>query len=321
MLKYKDYSFIKPEMRLNQRICEVINHTGGSIFHEVDLNKIVSGNFNSELYYLVDNIDHITCLSPVHITKNKLGLKKFNCNPLGDMPYAGFVGKGSIDINKLSVGYFESLNYSGFPYVKDLVHKVNDNFSVGESNMVDLSLDEDAIFNTIIHSKRRNMIRKANKSGLTTKAFYDKKGLDLFWPILDELHKKLGYINYTYDYYEQILNKYADKKQAFILIAYKEQKPISGIFILGNKNYMHYYKGAGVFGIKNEGQGELLQWEAIKISKKLGTKYYDLCNLDKDKLPAIYRFKTGISQDIYQYKKYSNSAMGYKIMNRINKLF
>ena len=81
---------------------------------------------------------------------------------------------------------------------------------------------------------------------------------------------------------------------------------------------MHYYKGAGLFDVKNEGQGELLQWEAIKISKSLGTKYYDLCNLDKDNLPSIYRFKTGISNTIYKYPKLTKNKLGYKVLNRLN---
>lgn len=317
MLKYKDYSLIRPKKDLNQKFIDIINVHNGSIFHEIDLNEIVSNNFKSELYYLVDNSSNIACLCPIHITKNKLGLKRYNCNPLGDIPYAGFVGSKIIDVNNFSIGPLESIKYLGFPYVTDSVHKTNDTLSIGETNMVDLSLDEDAIFSTVIHSKRRNMIRKAGKSGITSKSYFSEEGLRIFWPILDELHKKLGYNNYPYDFYKQILKKYADKKQAFILIAYKEQKPISGVFIIGNKNYMHYYKGAGVFGIKNEGQGELLQWEAIKLSKSIGAKYYDLCNLDKDKLPAIYRFKTGISQQIINYNKYTKNSLGYKIFSKI----
>ena len=222
-----------------------------------------------------------------------------------------------IDLNEFSIGSFESIKYAGFPYVNDEIHKKNDSLSIGKTNMVDLSMDEDEIFSSVIHSKRRNMIRKAIKSGISTKSFYTEDGFKDFWPILEELHKKLGYSNYTYDYYNEILKNYGTKKQAFLLIAYKYEQPISGVFIIGNKNYMHYYKGAGLFDVKNEGQGELLQWEAIKLSKFLGSKYYDLCNLDKDKLPAIYRFKTGISKNIIPYHKYSKNSLGYKIINRI----
>lgn len=320
MLQYKDFLLIKPNRDQSQKISDIIEKSDGSIFHEVELNKIVQKQFNSELFYFVDKPDDISCFSPVHLIKDKFGMKRYNCNPLGDMPYAGFNGKCRIDLDEFSIGSFESIKYSGFPYVNDVIHKIGDNLKFGETNMVDLSLNEDKIFNTVIHSKRRNMIRKANKSGVSTKTFDTEEGLRQFWPILEELHIKLGYNNYTYKYYDEIFKYYRGKKQALILIAYKDKKPISGVFIMGNKNYMHYYKGAGIFDIKNEGQGELLQWEAIKVSKSLGAKYYDLCNLNKIKLPAIYRFKTGFSQDIYQYSKFSINSSGYKISKRISKL-
>lgn len=317
MLRYKGYSLIKPSKIQIKRIEKVIIENIGSVFHDMALNKIVENNFKTDLFYFVDDPDHINCFSPVHILKNKYGFNRYYFSPLGDIPYAGFAGKASIDFKDLTVGFFESIKYSGFPYTNDLIHKTNGVLHNGETNMVDLALDENAIFDTIIHSKRRNMIRKAGKSGISTKCFYTEEGLRFFWPILEELHKKLGYKNYTYEYYNKILKAYSDKKQAFILMAFKEQNPISGIFVLGNQNYMHYYKGAGVFGVKNEGQGELLQWEAIKISKSLGAKYYDLCNLEKEKLPAIYRFKTGISKHIVPYYKYNKNNFGYKILSKI----
>ena len=160
------------------------------------------------------------------------------------------------------------------------------------------------------------MIRKALKSDIIVKIYHDSEGLDLFWPILDSLHKNLNLNYLSLDYYQRILNTYKDNKQAFTILAFKDGKVISGVFIIGNKNYMHYYKGASLPGVKNEGQGELLQWEAIKYSKALGSKFYDLCNLDKEKLPTIYRFKTGISANIYYYPVFTKNKLGYKIIKR-----
>lgn len=320
MLKYKNFSLIKPNQEQCKKISDIIIENNGSIFHEVELNKIVKENFNTELYYLVDNGENIKNFTPVHITKNRFGLNQYHFKPLADIPYAGFLKEEAIDFESINIGVFESMVYSGFPKEKKL--KVQSNIKIsGETTMVDLSLDESEIFTTVINSKRRNMIRKAEKSGIIVKRFFTQEGLLQFWPMLDSLHRKLGYEHLKFDYYQRILQDYGNKKQAFILIAYKDEKPVSGVFILGNMNYMHYYKGASVFDVKNEGQGELLQWEAIKASKNIGTKYYDLCNLDNQKLPAIYRFKTGISQDIYPYLKYSNTSLGFKIINRFNKIF
>ncbi|MDJ0645032.1 MAG: GNAT family N-acetyltransferase [Flavobacteriaceae bacterium] len=318
MLKYKDFSLIKPNPSQEQKISEVIDQYYGSIFHEVELNRIASKQFNTELYYLVDDPETINSLTPIHISRDgRLGMKRYNFMPLGDIPYAGFVGKENYDPAQLKASFFESLKYMGFPSPNNANASGSSPTEIGETAMVDLSMTEDEIFMQSIHSKRRNMIRKAVKSGIEVRKCSDPEGLSEFWTILKGLHERLGYKNLNYEYYESICETYFSTGKAQIWIAYKEGKAISGILVLGNSNYLHYYKGASLKGIKNEGHGELLQWEAMKWAKEQGTKFYDLCNLDQEKLPAIYRFKTGISNNIIRYNKLTKNNLGYRIMKRI----
>ena len=315
MLRYKDFKLIKPDSLQKKQIQEIIDSKGGSVFHEYKLNAIVSTFLQTDLFYLIDNRNDLKSFSPVHITKGRFGQKRYNFYPLGDIPYAGFVGEEVIDVSYLNAGFFESVKYNGFPDPEsnsDEIIKAHH----GLTNMVDLSLSEEGLFNQVIHSKRRNMIRKALKSGVEVRTFSNEKGLELFWPILNELHRRIAFKSFPFEYYKKIINEFGAKKQAYILVAVKGKIPIAGIFIIGNKKYMHYYKGAGLSKIKNEGQSELLQWEAIKLSKSTGVKYYDLCNLEKEKLPSIYRFKTGFSKQLIPYVKYVKNSIGYKILNR-----
>jgi hypothetical protein len=320
MVCYKGFKLIKPNLHQKQQIAEIISKNNGSVFHDVRLNEIVANQFNTELFYCVDNPENISILSPVHKEHLKYGLTRYHFKPLFDIPYAGFVGKNEFNSNNFSKGFFESILFTGFPY-KQKISNNSKNFKIGETSMINLSLAEEDIFNNLIHSKRRNMIRKAHKEGIVIKRFANTDGLKEFWPILKQLHDKLGYHQVSFEYYNKILLEYCPKGETFVLIAYKDREAISGVFIIGNKNYMHYYKGANVVEVKNEGQGELLQWEAIKLSKSLGIKYYDLCNLNKHELPAIYKFKTGISNEIYQYPIYSNNSIGFKAVNRMERFF
>jgi hypothetical protein len=317
MLNYKDFCLIRPNEDQSIKISQIIEERNGSVFQEIDLNEIVQKHFNTELFYFVDSPSNIENFSVIHITKNKFAGKCFNFKPLYDIPYAGFIDDTQIDFNSFSIGFFESINYCGYPRSENKYNN-QELLSFGETCTVDLNLNEDDIFNNVIHSKRRNMIRKAEKSGISVKKFFSNEGMIHFWPMLDELHKKLGFTRLPKEYYTDIIDTYGMKKQACILVAFKDEEPISGTFILGNKNYMLYYKGASVFGVKNEGQGELLQWEAIKLSKSLGIKCYDLGNLQKELLPSIYKFKTGISNNIIQYPVYSKNSLGYKVINKIN---
>lgn len=309
---FENFKLSKLNRELEIEINELISNNLGAVFHEPLLNKIAAKYFDTDLYYLIEKEkNQIINASPIHVTKKSLGRKIFEFKPPADIPYAGFIIPVNDISTKLSTGLLDSIKYYGFP---------NKDFSsygrVGVTSMVDLEFDEDEIFLNVIHSKRRNMIRKAAKSGISVKAFQNSIGFDLLWPLLNNLHIKLGYKNLKEDYYRDVFNSYCNKDKAAVLIASKDSEVISGVFILGNNNYMHYYKGASKEGIKNEGQGELLQWEAIKWSK-IRAKHYDLCNLNKEKLPAIYRFKTGISNHLYHYEIIQRQSNTNKILNRI----
>lgn len=319
MIRYKDYRLVDPNPDQAKQIESLIQDENGSIFHDIFLNQHVSKSFNTELFYLVDDPNNIRNFSPVHQVKEKNGLKRYQFKPLFDIPYAGFLDKEEIDINEIKSGFFESFKYEGFPHYKpESSENIDD--SRGLTAILDLSIEENDIFEKSIHSKKRNKIRKAIKEGITVKKFQNKEGMEVFWTLLKPLHEKLGFNSkLDFNYYNDIYTQYAKLDKAFILIAYKNDEAISGVFILGNQNYMHYYKGASAFGFRNEGQGELLQWEAIKQCKKRGVKYYDLCNLNKKKLPGIYSFKTGICNHLVDYPIHGKNNLGFKILNRIKR--
>lgn len=316
MLRFKDFQLIQLDKSTEIQITDLIDKQNGSIFHEPLLNQIISEKFNSKLFYLVDQVNDINSASAVHVLINKLGGKYFNLSPLGDMPYSGFIGKDTVTMDQFKIGVNEAISYIGFPYERLKDNKYED---YGETSMVDLTLAEDLIFSTFIHSKRRNMIRKAIKSGIVVREYNNQAGFDLIWPLIEKLHDRLKYFHLTREYYQSIFNAYCFNHKATILIAFKEDIPISGVFILGNRNFMHYYKGATSLNIENQGQGELLQWEAIKLAKRLGARYYDLCNLNRDKLPDIYKFKTGISNQIWTYPILRKKKLIYKVGSKLIK--
>lgn len=319
MLRYKDFQLIKPNTITSEKIQNLIIKHDGSIFHETVLNQIIEKSFKSDFYYLVDNPNNIETAAGVHVTRNKLHLKRYNIKPLYDIPYAGFIGNEAIDFSLLNINWLESIHYAGFPYIRG-EGKINSNH-FGETAMVDLDQSIQDILTKSINYRRRRKIKEAVKAGFTVKSYFTLEGLLILWPILEELHKRLNYKKMSFDYYKEIFQYYSVRKQAFILIAFKNDIPVSGIFIIGNVNYMHFFKGASYRNYENEGQGELLQWEAIKTSKHLGSRKYDLCNLNQKQLPELFDFKTGFSKNIFLYQKYTYNPIGYKILNKISRLF
>ncbi len=319
MLKYRDFKLIEPDPSVCERVDRLINETDGSVFQESFLHRQYAEIFSTKLFYLVDDPENIRLAAPVHLRTMKNGARQYNIGQLYDIPYTGFVGMGAIDFRWFNVGFFESLTYVGFPYV-NMQYPGGSTCAFGQTAMIDLAITEEDIFNKVIRSNRRNMIRKAIARGISTEIFFDEEGWSLFLPALIQLHKRLGGDDAVLEFHRRLFIHYASRNQAFIGVAFKNSAFLSGILVLGNLNYMHYYKGASKGGISNDGHGELLQWEAIKMSRSIGSAFYDLCDLNKQRLPEIYNFKSSFAKERFNYPKYYYSTPGYKVLNRLSKL-
>jgi serine/alanine adding enzyme len=301
----------------NVKVLNCINNNSGTVFHEPAFNKLVSKYFDTDLYYLIDEGMSYKFICPIHEKKENFFNKYISYKALGDIPYGGFIGDTKHLPTPVKAKLFEKIVYSSIPSKK--LH-VDFNFNTGETVMVNLRLTEDEIFNQVINSKRRNMIRKAIKNEVSIKTYTTMEGFDSYRSLLEELHRRLDYTHLKIDFYKELFSEYSKKDQAAILLSFINGKLCSGNMIIGNKNYIHYYKGASATEFKNVGFGELLQWESIRWAKKNGSKFYDLCVIDKEKLPSLYRFKTGISSCIYYYDVFSESGLGFKLFQRLSKI-
>lgn len=288
-----------------------------TVFHEPGFNKIVSKYFKTKFIYIADKYSDFSCICPIHYKKRRLLFSQYYYKSLYDVPYGGFVGQ-DVTSEYLKPGLLDICVYAGFP--QPGAEKSFEVKKFSTTNMIDLTLSEDDIFNNVIQSKRRNMIRKAEKNNITIQQFSSNKGLRVFWPMLKDLHSRLGYVLNNFNFYLDLLSIYGPINQAAVFIAYKDNQPLSGVFVIGNKTFMHYYKGASLPNTASMGQGELLQWEAIKWAKKQGVRYYDFCNLNKTALPHIAQFKLGFSNQVYQFESFSESGIGYKIGRKIGVL-
>jgi lipid II:glycine glycyltransferase (peptidoglycan interpeptide bridge formation enzyme) len=133
---------------------------------------------------------------------------------------------------------------------------------------------------------------------------------------MHDLHKKKGLKESPFNYYEKILNAYYATGNAVLMIAFHEEKPLAGVIIVGNKNVMHYWQGASMSEAPNFGQGELLQWEAIKWAKKQRAQYYDLCVIEPERLPHIAQFKMGFTKEVIPVYCISKKSFFFRVTNK-----
>lgn len=169
---------------------------------------------------------------------------------------------------------------------------LNDNIynivnSVTETSVIDISVDTEVLFNSI-HSKTRNMIRKATKSGVVVSS-EGATSVCCFIKMLEFTLAGKGMHLIGHTMLEYLLS--SDHCFATMHFARIDSVPVASVVNLHYKNTSYYWLGASYPDGKAFGANDMLQWNAIKVAKELGSTRYDMVRLDKDRLPGITRFK------------------------------
>jgi hypothetical protein len=285
--------------------------------HWPEWNLLIRKYYNTNFYYfgLVDKFDLIGIL-PIHEVKsgNKKMLKSGQFHYI---PNGGWLLKSerSMDLSDIPIPFNASIECFALPELKEFgvsYSKFNRLFS---TLIIDLNKSEEEIWKNCVHSKRRNMIRKALKTGIIIQN--DKNDLNNFYSLYSEANQQNGLDCLPYDYFNELVEIHNLNFKP--LVAYYEEKPIATLGLIHDKNYAIYWIGATSRNSINLGQGELLQWEAIKIAKALGCIYYDLCYIEKDRFPYIYEFKKDFSTNEVKVPFITNKNLILKIINKIKK--
>jgi hypothetical protein len=297
----------------------------GLIFHEIKFNEIVSETFNTKLFYFLAYIDkRLVGICPVHSVKRGILYNTYSNNGSFEIPYGGWVFNDKFISfqslwNNFPIRKNESITYWS-SFMKDISEKLKKVGKRFQTGLVNLNNSEKELFDNVIHSKRRNMIRKAEKSGITIEQ-YGAEGLPIYLNLMQNMHKKAGLKEIPSNYYWEILDSYFATGNAQLMVAFHEEKPLAAVIIVGNKNVMHYWQGASTNEVSNFGQGELLQWEAIKWAKKQKAQYYDLCVIEPERLPHIAQFKMGFTKELVPFYNLNKKTLPFRVINKIQNVF
>jgi len=306
-------------------IDKFVEANDGLIFHETLFNEIVSECFNTNLSYaLAYNEENMIGILPIHTIKQGLLSLSFSNPSQFEVPYGSWVFKEALTtytelINTLKTGFNEMLTCWSSLLAPPYVQFIKNNSKTFFTALIDLSKAQQEIWEQDINSKRRNMIRKAEKNFISIGQF-GLDGLDKFYSLLLEMNKKTGMHSKIKEYYEKILKKYYPAK-AVILLASLNEEIIAGNMLIGNINAVHYWQGASKLGIENLGQGEILQWEGIKWARSKGAKSYDLCVVEQERLPNIAQFKMGFSKELVPFYCITKKTLPFRIINKIQNVF
>lgn len=169
------------------------------------------------------------------------------------------------------------------------------------SHVIDLSLSEEDLWKNV-HSKHRNVIKKAEKDGVVIECGRTQKLVEDYHSIDIDTWNRSNKAAATENHWKKLMETMGENCQ--IYIAYLDGEPQSGAFFYCNKQMCYYMYGAN----KNNphiGSGNLLQWKAILDMKERGVKKYSFvgCRINEDedsKYHGIQRFKERFGGELVQ---------------------
>ena len=195
---------------------------------------------------------------------------------------------------------------------------------------------EDEVF-AAFHQKTRYNIRLAKKKGVVIKEG-KKEDLKDFHRIMVETGKRDNFIIRSLEYFEKMYDELAPNHMK-LLMAYYEDKPISGIIpIMYGKNTWYLY-GASSNEHRNLMPNYLLQWEMIREAISNGHEMYDFRGVsgvvdESHPQYGLYRFKKGFGATFTEfigevyipykplvYKMYKFSEKTFRTLRSLKKKF
>ena len=183
---------------------------------------------------------------------------------------------------------------------------------------LDLTLSEDDIWKTQISSKNRNMIRKAEKEGVTIVESDDYETFKrLYDGTMNNLHAEDFYF-FPQSYYDEYKQTFKDK--SLLCLAMFEGKPIAGSMFMFSDDYAHYHLSGRDRDYSRYAANNLILWYAIKKAKERGCKWFHFGGgTTGDESDSLLKFKKDFSKTETEFwigKRVHNEAVYNEIVRQ-----
>ncbi len=163
--------------------------------------------------------------------------------------------------------------------------------------MIDLAPDEDALL-AAMKSKTRYNVRLAGRRGVSVRQG-GEEDLEMLYSLYAETAIRDEFAIRGKEYYLALWRTFLSAGMLVPLIAEVEGQAVAGLmlFIFGDSSW--YIHGMSSEAHRNLMPTYLLQWEAMRVAKAKGCRWYDLWGApnefdENDSMWGVYRFKEGL---------------------------
>jgi len=183
---------------------------------------------------------------------------------------------------------------------------------------LDLSLSLDEIWTQQFSSKNRNMIRKAEKEGVT---IVESDDYETFRKLYDSTMINLNAENYYFfpqSYYDEYKASFKDK--SILYFAMFNGKVIAGSMFMFSGNYAHYHLSARDREYSKYAANNLILWHGIQKAKERGCKWFHFGGgTTGDENDSLLLFKQNFSKTKTEFwigKRVHNQAVYDRIVEQ-----
>ncbi len=184
--------------------------------------------------------------------------------------------------------------------------------------VIDLKNDEETLFQNI-HSKHKNVIRKAIKDSIVSERGQHLK--DICYNIINDTLVRQGIVFMGKSEYDNFI---AINNENIEIFTVKNKDVYEGAALIFWDKDSAYYQYGGSTANHHLGAMNLLQWEAIKYFKSLGIKEYNLVGArihpdNHSKVHGIQEFKRRFGGELRQgyLWKYDINPFKKKVFNTL----
>ncbi len=154
-----------------------------------------------------------------------------------------------------------------------------------------------------MHPKTRYNIRLSFRRGV--KVFSgNEKDFEDFWKLMTQTGRRDQFRLHPREHYQKLFDLSKNNNQSlsteFLLACHEREVLAAGIFAFFG-NLAVYLHGASSNLKRNLMAPYALQWQAIKMAREQGKKYYDFYGIDELKWPGVTRFKKGFGGQVVQH--------------------
>ena len=183
---------------------------------------------------------------------------------------------------------------------------------------VALDLTDDDIWMNQISSKNRNMIRKAEKEGVTIVESDDYETFrQLYDGTMTDLHAEDFYF-FPKSYYDEY--KQTFKGESMLCLAMLNGKAIAGSMFMFSKDYAHYHLSARDREYSRYAPNNLILWYAIQKAKEGGCKWFHFGGgTTGNEDDSLLKFKKEFSKTLCEFwigKRIYNQAVYNQIVEQ-----